>query len=161
MKIVSATVDEKHQIDLENFPYKHPDILQIDELNYHLIFDSKSMKIEVVDRDYLQKIYKIKLNNKVFNIQLNSQLDVLIDELGLTADQTKSIDKIHAPMPGLILKIMAEKGKQVEEDEPLLILEAMKMENVILSPRAGTIKSVMVDAGNTVDKNDLLIEFEE
>ena len=63
-------------------------------------------------------------------------------------------------MPGLILEINVKEGQEVKENDPLLILEAMKMENVINSPREGIIKSVEVKQGQTVDKNMLLIEFE-
>jgi biotin carboxyl carrier protein len=63
-------------------------------------------------------------------------------------------------MPGLILEIHVQTGQEVNEDDPLLILEAMKMENVITSPRDGIIKSITVKKGETVDKNQLLIEFE-
>ncbi|MBO6632249.1 MAG: acetyl-CoA carboxylase biotin carboxyl carrier protein subunit, partial [Psychroserpens sp.] len=51
-------------------------------------------------------------------------------------------------------------GTEVQEDDTLLILEAMKMENVITSPRQGVIKSISVTKGETVDKNALLVEFE-
>ena len=51
-------------------------------------------------------------------------------------------------------------GQEVKEDTPLLILEAMKMENIITSPRDGVIKSVLVNKGDAVDKNQLLVELE-
>ena len=63
-------------------------------------------------------------------------------------------------MPGLILEINVTEAQEVKENDPLLILEAMKMENVINSPRDGVIKSIKVSQGNTVEKNALLIEFE-
>jgi biotin carboxyl carrier protein len=63
-------------------------------------------------------------------------------------------------MPGLILDIHVRIGQAVNEDDPLLILEAMKMENVITSPRDGIIKNISVRKSDTVDKNQLLIEFE-
>ena len=63
-------------------------------------------------------------------------------------------------MPGLILEIHVRIGQAVNEDDPLLILEAMKMENVITSPRDGIIKSISVKKSESVDKNQLLIEFE-
>jgi biotin carboxyl carrier protein len=55
---------------------------------------------------------------------------------------------------------MVKPGDQVSVDTPLLILEAMKMENSILSPREGIIKSVSGGKDTTVDKGELLIEFE-
>jgi biotin carboxyl carrier protein len=63
-------------------------------------------------------------------------------------------------MPGLILEISVSIGQEVKENDPLLILEAMKMENSFLSPRDGIIKSIAVSIGNAVDKGQLLIEFE-
>jgi biotin carboxyl carrier protein len=63
-------------------------------------------------------------------------------------------------MPGLILEIHVRIGQAVNENDPLLILEAMKMENVITSPRDGIIKSISVKKSDAVDKNQLLIEFE-
>ncbi len=63
-------------------------------------------------------------------------------------------------MPGLILDINVKVGQEVQENDALLILEAMKMENIITSPRNGIIKSVSVKNGDAVEKNHLLIEFE-
>jgi biotin carboxyl carrier protein len=70
------------------------------------------------------------------------------------------VNEIKAPMPGLILEINVAEGAEVKENDALLILEAMKMENVLNSPRDGVIKSISVAQGETVDKNALLIEFE-
>jgi biotin carboxyl carrier protein len=63
-------------------------------------------------------------------------------------------------MPGLILEISISEGQEVKENDALLILEAMKMENVIKSPRDGIIKSIKVKQTEAVDINSLLIEFE-
>ena len=63
-------------------------------------------------------------------------------------------------MPGLVVDILKKSGDEVSEGENLLILEAMKMENVIKSPINGVIKSIGVKAKDTVEKNQLLISFE-
>jgi biotin carboxyl carrier protein len=80
--------------------------------------------------------------------------------MGFELSSAKDIDSVSAPMPGLILEIHVRIGQAVNENDPLLILEAMKMENVITSPRDGIIKSISVKKGDAVDKNQLLIEFE-
>ena len=72
----------------------------------------------------------------------------------------KDISEIRAPMPGLILDIPTAEGTTVQEGDPLLILEAMKMENVIASPRAGVVKKICVTKGAAVEKKELLLEFE-
>ena len=85
---------------------------------------------------------------------------MLIKEMGFEVGASKQVNAIKAPMPGLILEISVEVGQEVKENDPLLILEAMKMENSILSPRDGVIKSVAMTKGAAVEKGALLIEFE-
>ena len=63
-------------------------------------------------------------------------------------------------MPGLVLDIPVEVGQEVEKGEGVLILEAMKMENVIKSAGVGTIKAIHIKQGEAVEKGQLLIEME-
>jgi len=67
---------------------------------------------------------------------------------------------IHAPIPGLVVKILVEVGQVVTADQPLLLLEAMKMENEIRSVRGGTVKSLACVAGQRVEQNAVLIVLE-
>ncbi|MGH8506854.1 MAG: biotin/lipoyl-containing protein, partial [Stenotrophobium sp.] len=67
---------------------------------------------------------------------------------------------IGAPMPGMVVRIAVQKGNHVVKGEPLLALEAMKMETVIAAPRAGVIKEILVHAGLTVSARDLLLVIE-
>ena len=67
---------------------------------------------------------------------------------------------VNAPIPGLVVKVLVEVGEEVAEDQPLIILEAMKMENDIRTQRAGTIKKVEVEAGQRVEQNATLIVLE-
>ncbi len=61
---------------------------------------------------------------------------------------------------GLILDILVKEGQEVSEEDQLVILEAMKMENIITSPRNGVIKKIGVSQGDAVEKKQLLIEFQ-
>ena len=67
---------------------------------------------------------------------------------------------IKAPISGLIVKVLVEPGDAVEDGQPLVILEAMKMENEFRSLRAGMIKNVVVAAGARVEQNATLIVLE-
>ena len=67
---------------------------------------------------------------------------------------------LHSPMPGLIVSIEAKAGEKVKQGQPLVIIEAMKMENVIKAKSDITIKSVNISAGQSVDKDEILMEFE-
>lgn len=69
-------------------------------------------------------------------------------------------DKVFAPMPGKIVKVMVKKGDQVTMKQPLAVVEAMKMENQINSPAAGRVKSVNFVAGDQVNTTSPIIELE-
>ncbi|MDE3743579.1 acetyl-CoA carboxylase biotin carboxyl carrier protein subunit [Maribacter polysaccharolyticus] len=127
---------------------------------YHILKDHKPFLAEILASDFNTKTYTVKVNTSTYETVISDDLDLLIAKMGFSTGSTKNIDAIHAPMPGLILEINVVIGQTVKEEDPLLILEAMKMENVIASPRTGTIKSIAVNKGEAVEKKQLLIEFE-
>ena len=67
---------------------------------------------------------------------------------------------VKAFIPGTILTLFVKEGQKVKEGTKLLILEAMKMKNVLAAPVSGTIKTIHVEEGVMVSKNKLLIEIE-
>lgn len=67
---------------------------------------------------------------------------------------------LKASMPGRVLRVLVASGALVAEGEPILVLEAMKMENEVRSPREGTIRSIEVVAGQAVASGDVLARFE-
>ncbi len=66
---------------------------------------------------------------------------------------------LRAPMPGLVLRILAEPGQEVAAGTGLVVLEAMKMENELKSPAAGTVGAIRVQPGQAVEKGQVLVEF--
>lgn len=68
--------------------------------------------------------------------------------------------EIVAPMPGKIMEILVQEGDPIEEYEPVLILEAMKMENQISSEQAGRVKEIKVRAGDAVSTRQVLVVLE-
>lgn len=68
-----------------------------------------------------------------------------------------SADAMASPMPGTILKLLVNVGDSVSENQPLMILEAMKMENEIVASQAGTVSAIHVSQGQTVNAGDGLI----
>ena len=79
--------------------------------------------------------------------------------MGMISKEIPTINKLDAPMPGNILDVLVSKGDKVAKGDPLLILEAMKMENVIKAPTDVTIQKINVLVGDNVEKNQTLIEF--
>lgn len=68
--------------------------------------------------------------------------------------------EITAVMPGSILEVKVEEGQQIEEDQTVLILEAMKMENEIPAEQGGVVKKIFVETGQAVKVGQALIEVE-
>jgi propionyl-CoA carboxylase alpha chain len=63
------------------------------------------------------------------------------------------------PMPGLVTSVQVEVGQEVKTGEPLAVVEAMKMENVLISERNGTIGKINVKKGDNLALNDVILEF--
>lgn len=115
---------------------------------------------KMVKADFLNKEYMIRMKGNYFKVNLESELQLLIDELGLAADVSLISNELTAPIPGLITEVLAEAGAAVKEGDGLLILEAMKMENKLLAAKDAVVKRIAVKKGDTVDKGMILIEFE-
>lgn len=137
------------------------DISFENQLNGNFIIHHKgeALKAEVIEVDDAHKKFTIKIGNGFYYIDLKDQTDALLEKLGMTHLQNVVIKDIKAPMPGLILDIMVEVGQEVKKGDALMILEAMKMENVLKSSGEGTITSIEVTKGQSVEKNSVLIKF--
>lgn len=154
-----VSVNETYKFSLAKTDVEKMDILQTDPSKYHILKNNQPFNAEVVEKDFHHKIYKVKVKSEVYEVAISDELDQQISSMGFSVGSTKNISEILAPMPGLILEIKVKEGDTVAEDSPLLILEAMKMENVLTSPREGVIKNISVKVGETVDKKQLLISY--
>ncbi|WP_298344059.1 acetyl-CoA carboxylase biotin carboxyl carrier protein subunit [uncultured Algibacter sp.] len=155
-----AKVNDNIDFDISEADVLELDAFQVSKGKYHVLNNNSSFKAEIVEANFNQKQYTVKINNNTYTVSISNPLDLLIKDMGLSVGTSKQINAIQAPMPGLILEINARVGQEVHENDNLLILEAMKMENMITSPRDGIIKSISVKKGSAVEKNQLLIEFE-
>ena len=133
-------------------------IIKLDHNRYHLLDGSTKVEIELLSID--NKTLELLVNGNKHQVVIEDQYDLLVEKMGLSKLSSNIISSIKAPMPGLIIDLYVEEGQKLEEGEPLLILEAMKMENVIKSSGTGVVKSVHVTKGNNVEKGQLMIELE-
>lgn len=123
-----------------------------------LIFlNNEPVTIEIVERK--RKNFVIKVNQKLVTIHVKDQMDKLLEKLGMDVLTENVLNELDAPMPGTIIKINVEEGQMIKAGDPILILEAMKMENIIKSPVNATVRSILVKQGQNVQKGDRLIEF--
>jgi biotin carboxyl carrier protein len=68
--------------------------------------------------------------------------------------------EVTAPMVGKIISVLVEVGQEVSEDEPVVILEAMKVEMPVIAPENGKVSAIHVKEGDTVEGDSVLLELE-
>ncbi len=135
------------------------DLLTLKAGSFHVLKDNRSWNIEVVRLDPDTKSVTLSINGNKYTLQVKDQYDLLLHNLGLDNLNNKKVNDLKAPMPGLVLRIEVAEGQTVKKGDPLLVLEAMKMENILKSPGDLTIKKVIVKKGVAVEKNQVLINF--
>jgi biotin carboxyl carrier protein len=83
-----------------------------------------------------------------------------MERMGIEEGADATSKDLRAPMPGKVLEVLVQEGQSVEEGEAMLVLEAMKMENVLRAGAAGVVSMIGVEAGNAVEKEAVLISME-
>lgn len=105
------------------------------------------------------RVVYFELNGQARQVNIRDKSVQTNVTLRQKADKTN--DKhIGATMPGTVLKVVCEKGQEVEKGDELVITEAMKMETTVQAPFTGVVKAIHVQNGDTIEVNDLLIELE-
>jgi biotin carboxyl carrier protein len=132
--------------------------VQIDDANFHIIRDHKNWNFQVLH--HKGKYFKLKVNGNIHEIRIDDEKDYLVEKMGFSLGQTQKLTNIKAPMPGLILDIVVQPGQEINEGDPLLVLEAMKMENVLTADGHGVVEEIFIKQGEAVEKGQILIKME-
>ncbi|MDZ7848147.1 MAG: acetyl-CoA carboxylase biotin carboxyl carrier protein subunit [Owenweeksia sp.] len=135
------------------------DLLQEGQ-KFHLLKDNRSYNISLVNADYESGTYRIRVNANEYEVEAKDRFDLLLEELGMEDLAAGQVNDLKAPMPGLVLDVPLANGDEVKKGEAILVLEAMKMENVLKAEADAVIKSINVEKGQAVEKNQVLIEFD-
>ena len=93
--------------------------------------DGKSVVIEVLAIDLPLKTMTIRQQHTVYDLVFKDNLDMVLDKMGIKRSVDTISTDIKAPMPGKVIGIMVNPGDAVSKGDGILILEAMKMENVL------------------------------
>lgn len=135
------------------------DLAQLSNGDYHLLSNGRSYRIELLSMEQESKTVVLRINGMKYTVALKDQFDALLQQLGMDNLNTTKVNDVKAPMPGLVLRILVNEGDIVKKGDGLLVLEAMKMENIIKASGDATIKKVQVKSGDKVEKNQVLINM--
>ena len=135
------------------------DFQKVGQNKYKVFSPNKVHLVEIIEIQKEEKKVKMKINGKMTEIQLKTNLDLLLEKLGMDKTSDKGMKELKAPMPGLILQLNVTEGQEIKKGDSILILEAMKMENVIKAQGDATVKSILVKEKQTVEKNQVLVLF--
>jgi len=142
----------------------------IDGRSYELRIDSLDDGKALLfcgDRVFDCRILKKESRSERYEIHVGRlSVDLtLSDPKVLSASQTsgslsEAVVQIVAPMPGKVVRVLIEKGAEVEADQGILVVEAMKMQNELRSPKDGIVTTLNVSEGATVNAGDVLAIIE-
>lgn len=144
-----------------------------------MLLDGKPINVDLV-RSGATELYSVLLDGHSYEMLVNAdrfnyqigvrgvQLQVQVeDERARRLNRARRLPTlpdgelaITAPIPGLVVRILVQEGDVIEEGQPVVLLEAMKMENELRAVRGGVVKSVLASAGQRVDQNAPLIVLE-
>lgn len=152
--------ENDHTLAIDTEDLDRQDFVVINNHQVSILQEARNYKVELIDFDLENKVMTLLLNGKSVEVRLHDEVDQMVHDLGMELDVESITGDIVAPMPGKVLEVAISPGMVVHEGDPLIVLEAMKMENILKATGTGTIKEIKVDPGQTVEKSQLLITIE-
>ena len=166
--MLQITVNDKNTFSIDhndgtthiNGAERTPDISMQPGGIISVLHDGKSYTAIVERVDTAKKEVDVRVNGQLYTTAIQEPIDLLLSNMGLDLKSMKKAEPIKAPMPGLVLKVLVTPGQQVDKGDALVILEAMKMENVLKATGPATVKSIRAVERTAVEKGAVLIELE-
>ena len=159
--MITGILNSNTPLDLNKSSLEKYEILEVKYSNKEIILfkDQKKFNCKILKHNNEDQSYIIKVNGNISTIRIMKPAEQTAEKLGINKNTTLNVNTLKAPMPGLILEILVTKSATVKKGDPIIILEAMKMENILTSPINGVIQDIEVKSQQTVEKNNVLIRF--
>ena len=136
------------------------------EIHYELIRCDGGVLIRIQGKNYATRIIRsengshmVSVDGMPISLRLFTERDRLLTKMGHSAGSNSQKQDLKSPMPGMVLKILVKTGDHVSKGDPLLILESMKMENILKATHDGVVADISAKEGTSVEKNELLLRF--
>ncbi|CAN5188184.1 hypothetical protein BH09BAC5_BH09BAC5_04170 [soil metagenome] len=135
------------------------DVISPESKRFSVIKDNRSYEVEIVEADTQEKTMIVKVNGRTYPLSIADKFDELLQNMGMDKVAISKVNDLKAPMPGLVLNIVVKEGDQIKKGDPIIVLEAMKMENILKAVADVTVKKIMVKQGVAVEKGQILVQF--
>lgn len=136
-----------------------PDLVRTGPSTFSLVRNGRSHRVLVLKEDRENNTVRLRIGAHTYTVKLQDEQARMMRTLGLDKAERK-VSELKAPMPGLVLNILVKPGDAVKKNDPVLVLEAMKMENVIKAPGNAVVSAVPAEKGKAVEKGQLLVKFD-
>lgn len=129
--------------------------------NWSILIDGQSydIELEVAGATEREGAYNALVRGRVITLNVQDERRVRM-AAGARKVKVEGPQLVKCPMPGKVVKVLVAPDQVVEDGTPLLIVEAMKMENEIRAPTAGKVARIFVEAGQTVEAHAKLVSIE-
>lgn len=158
MDTYKITIDEQ-EYTLNETDLAKIDVIETSQNHFHVLQNNQAYAAILEQVDFANKTMMVNINGNKYKLKIEDKYDQLIKQMGLSSANTFKFKEVKAPMPGLVLDILVKVDQVISKGDALLILEAMKMENVLKAEGDGVIKSIEVTKGSAVDKGQIIIEM--
>lgn len=164
MSQLAVTIDgRRHNVEI--------DLSRFQEGVYLVTVDGEEIPVTLPDADIpFAHLEWMIVGDRPYELHFDTELSWLRAYSGLHKIDVRDLEakvmrpasgdgRIKAPIPGLIARLLVDVGDDVVVDQPIAVLEAMKMENEIRSPTAGKVLSIQVEPGHSVVRSEVLAEI--
>ncbi len=136
------------------------DLRKLDDKRYSILYHGKVYNAELLEIDKVAGVVSMKINGRLFTTGYTDEYEQLLKRMGIGRTISGIAPELKAPMPGMVMKVLIVEGAEIKKGDPLLVLEAMKMENIIKAADGGIVRQVFVKAGDKVEKNQVIMNFQ-
>jgi biotin carboxyl carrier protein len=144
----SVSLDGKEQIH---------DVKRVSLTEFSVMIGTRQIKVIVSADD---EGFDVIAGDFRGRVSVESERGRLLRRYARSTGESGARLEVHAPMPAMVVKLEVDVGDEVRAGQPLIVLEAMKMENELLASGSGRVKAVYAIAGKAVEKGELLLLLE-
>ncbi len=133
-------------------------ILNMNSKGVEFVLDQEYHKVKYLDNSTSEM--KIVVNGIPFTLNMHQNLNKIVYKNSGDEGSGDSQLALRSQIPGKVIKISVSEGSEIKKDDPICVLESMKMQVSVKSHKDGVVKKIKIKEGNTVAKNDVIAEIE-